>query len=107
MASKKKSEWQPLGQVMIDTARLMLVDPMHVDIDLVDGDEGECPAGDRDVTYAITETGMGDGRYLVEGRYADCPFGRRLAEIRVRFLDDEGNWLGGDVADEGSQSSDS
>jgi hypothetical protein len=33
----------------------------------------------------------------VEGRYADCLFGRRLAEIRVRFLDDEGNWLGGDL----------
>ena len=34
--------------------------------------------------------------YPVEGRFADCPFGRRLSEIRVRFLDDGGNWLGGD-----------
>ncbi len=98
MQSKKKveQEWQPLGSVTVDTARLMLLDPVHADIGPDDGSEGEF-ALDANVTGVITETGMGDGRYLVEGRYIDCPFGRRLAEIRVRFLDDEGNWLGGDL----------
>ena len=104
MKSKKKveQEWQPLGSVTVDTARLMLLDPMHVDIGPDDGSEGEF-ALDTNVTGVITGTGMGDGRYLVEGRYVDCPFGRRLAEIRVRFLDYRGNWLGGDVVGRGKR----
>ena len=100
MKSKKNAtqeqEWQPLGSVTVDTARLMLLDPVHADIGADDGSEGEF-ALDNNVTGVITETGMGDGRYLVEGRYVDCLFGQRLAEIRVRFLDDDGNWLGGDL----------
>jgi hypothetical protein len=102
------SEWQTLGSVTIDTARLLLVDPVHTDMDDFDIPEGEVSV-DEGVTGVITETGMGDGRYRVEGRFADCPlpFGRRLAEIRVRFLDDDGNWLGGDVADDEAESSDS
>lgn len=98
-------EWLPLGSVTIDTVHLMLVDPVHADIDLAGISDGQFSL-DTNVTGVITETGMGDGRYLVEGRYADCPFGRRLAEIRVCFLDDEGNWLGGDVIDGASESSD-
>ena len=30
---------------------------------------------------------IGDGGYVVEGRYADCLPGRRIAEIRVVFFD--------------------
>ncbi len=90
-------EWEPLGSVTIDTASLLLVDPMHTE-HAIEG-HGEFSLGPNR-TGVITDTGMGDGRYLVEGRYGDCPFGRRLAEIRVCFLDEEGNWLGGDTSDD-------
>ena len=52
-------------------------------------------AGDDDLSGMMVETGMGNGGYLVEGRFIDLKgIGRRLAEIRVRFLDSDGNKLG-------------
>jgi hypothetical protein len=72
---------------------------MHVDFN-VGGDDAEqigIPGGD--FSAVAVGTGMGDGRYRVEGRYADSPFGRRIAEVRVRFLDEDGNWLGADIDD--------
>lgn len=94
------SKWHALGFVTIDTASLLLVDPMHVE-------ELDCPptpvASEEQIdspgggySAVVVPTGMGDGRYLVEGRYYDC----RLAEIRIRFLDEDGNWLGADSEDE-------
>jgi hypothetical protein len=91
------SPWKLLGFITIDTARLLLIDPMHVDFE-AGGDEAQqiaIPGGD--FSAVAVGTGMGDGRYRVEGRYADSPFGRRLAEIRVRFLDKYGNWMGADT----------
>ena len=92
-------EWQVLGRVTIDTATLLLVDPIHAGADV--GELGETdhtqvsvPGGD--FSAVLVGTGMGDGWYPVEGRYADCPFGRRIAEIRVRFLGDAREYLGGD-----------
>ena len=65
------------------------------------------PVGDDPLLWAVrpggdlsavqVPTGIGDGRYRVEGRFKVSPlFGRRLAQIRVQFLDQYGNWLGGD-----------
>jgi hypothetical protein len=94
------TQWNPLGYVTIDTARLLLVDPMHVggvDANTVEAKQIGIPGGD--FSAVVVPTGLGDGRYPVEGRYADSVFGRRLAEVRIRFLDDEGNRLGADPKD--------
>jgi hypothetical protein len=43
--------------------------------------EHDCPIA------AVTETGLGDGRYKVEARYEDLgEWGKRVAEIRIKFL---------------------
>ena len=88
--------WQPLGAVTIDTGRLLLVDPVHQGrVDAAEDGQIAIPGGD--LSAVQVPTGIGDGRYRVEGRFLDSPlFGRRLAEIRMRFLDELGNWLGGD-----------
>jgi hypothetical protein len=93
------SEWQVLGSVTIDTGTLLLIDPVHGGVDvgkLGESDHAQVPVPGGDFSAVLVGTGMGDGRYPVEGRFADCPFGRRVAEIRVRFLDDEGDYMGGD-----------
>src|SRR5215468_7792666 len=86
------TNWNHLGYVTIDTARLLLVDPTHVggvDANNVEAKQIGIPGGD--FSAVVVPTGLGDGRYPVEGRYADTVFGRRLAEVCIRFLDDEGN----------------
>ena len=91
--------WQVLGSVTIDTGTLLLIDEVHHDADVTQMGESDCaqvPIPGGDFSAVAVATGMGDGRYPVEGRFADCPLGRRIAEIRVRFFDDEGNYLGGD-----------
>lgn len=89
--------WHELGAVTIDTATLLLVDPVHQGrVDAVAGD-GQIAIPGGDFSAVQVPTGIGDGRYRVEGRVIESPiFGRRIAEIRVRFLDEDGNWLGGD-----------
>lgn len=89
--------WQTLGRVTIDTATLLLVDPIHAGVgNLGETDHGQVSIHGGDYSAVVVETGMGDGRYLVEGRYRDCPFGRRIGEIRVRFIDEAGEYLGAD-----------
>jgi hypothetical protein len=93
------TKWQLLGSVTIDTGTLLLIDPVHGDADvgtLAESQHAQVPVPGGNFSAVLVGTGMGDGRYPVEGRYADCPFGRRIAEIRVRFLDDEGDYVGGD-----------
>ena len=93
------TEWQVLGSVTIDTGTLLLIDPVHGDADvgtLAESQHAQVPVPGGDFSAVLVSTGMGDGRYPVEGRFADCPFGRRIAEIRLRFLDDDGDYLGGD-----------
>jgi hypothetical protein len=88
-----------LGQITIDTARLLLIDSVHNGAnfgELVEADFAQVPIPGGDFSAVVVGTGMGDGRYSVEGRFVACPFGRRIAEIRVRFLDGEGNYLGAD-----------
>jgi hypothetical protein len=88
------SDWEPIGYVTIDTGQLVLIDPIHTESVTPGLSEEEIAVGEHG-TAVVVSTGMGDGNYLVEGRYLpeSFPFGPRLAEIRVRFLDEEGNYL--------------
>jgi hypothetical protein len=91
--------WKVLGLITIDSGTLLLIDPIHGGADvgeLNSSEYAQVPIRGGDFSAVLVSTGMGDGRYTVKGRFADCPFGRRIAEIRVRFLDDEGDYLGGD-----------
>lgn len=101
-ADDPEDDWHHLGFVTIDSATLLLVDPVHqgrVDLGAEDG-QIAIPGGDFSAVQV--PTGIGDGRYQVEGRVIDSPiFGRRVAEIRVQFLDEIGNWLGGDPKEVG------
>jgi hypothetical protein len=90
--------WLPIGSVTIDTARLLLLDPIHQGRVNADAADGQIAIPGGDFSAVQVPTGIGDGRYRVEGRVIESPmFGRRLAEIRVRFLDEDGNWLGADA----------
>ncbi len=96
--------WLPLGAVTIDTARLLLVDPVHQGRVDAGAEDGQIAISGGDYSAVQVPTGIGDGRYRVEGRVLDSPiFGQRLAEIRVRFLDEIGNWLGGDPQEKPAQ----
>jgi len=93
----RQAIWEPLGFVTIDTARMLLVDPVHTQQRFQDAGEEQIPIPGGDFSAVQVGTGMGDGRYRVEGRFMESVFGRRLGEIRVRFLDDSGMWLGADA----------
>lgn len=99
---RNEDEWQALGRFTIDTGVVLLIDPAYLGMEVGGLGYAELPVPGGDCSAVVASTGMGDGRYLVEGRFCDCPFGRRLAEIRIRFLDDDGNWLGADSEDIGT-----
>lgn len=94
--SPTPGNWLPLGFVTIDTARMLLVDPVHTQERFHCGDRGQLAIPGGGYSAVQVSTGIGDGRYLVEGRLVDGVFGLRHGEIRVRFLDELGNWLGAD-----------
>jgi hypothetical protein len=90
--------WKPLGSVTIDSGRLLLLDPVHQGRVEMGAEDGQIAIPGGDLSAVQVPTGIGDGRYWVDGRFIDSPiFGERLAEIRVRFLDEFGNWLGADA----------
>ena len=81
------TNWNHLGYVTIDTARLLLVDPTHVggvDANNVEAKQIGIPGGD--FSAVVVPTGLGDGRYPVEGRYAELP-GGALGRQQVSNLD--------------------
>lgn len=84
--------WQVVGQVAVDSAHLIVVDPDNYEpldwdgfVERVDGSvlpiEVDGPEGPV-VVGAIVPTGIGDGVYPIEARFE----GDRVAEVRVRFL---------------------
>jgi hypothetical protein len=94
----KSTEWQRIGDVPVDTGRLVLVDPMNLD-DVIDhvGEviDQEVPesmtyelvTNDYGVAVAqVFSTGLGDGLYPVAARFEEAEGSVRIAEIRVRFL---------------------
>ena len=103
----ESTEWQRIGDVPVDTGRLVLVDPMNLDdvshhedevqhrLDDEDDDEHPDPAlmnyepltNEHGVAVALlASTGLGDGLYPVEARFEEAEGAVRIAEIRVRFL---------------------
>jgi predicted RNA-binding Zn-ribbon protein involved in translation (DUF1610 family) len=93
----KQCGWQLVNENGEEITTLLLLDPAHQGrVDPGAGD-GQIAIPGGDLSAVQVPTGIGDGRYRVEGRAIDSPiFGKRIAEIRLRFLDEQGNWLGGD-----------
>jgi hypothetical protein len=95
----ESTEWQRIGDVPVDTGRLVLVDPMNLDDVSHHEDELEDEHSDSAfMTYGLVtnehgvavalvfSTGLGDGCYPVEARFEEAEGTMRIAEIRVRFL---------------------
>lgn len=112
-------EWEEVGQIPVDTARITLADPSHLaalaeeqeaftakvlsgEIDL----NAEIIQGVGDTRQVAVEgdsgtfgpmpvavevrSGLGDGLYPVMVRWMEVPgWGRRVAEVRVVFLPDD------------------
>jgi hypothetical protein len=95
---KAKRQWQTIGEVCVDTGTIVICDPCQANettewcydgMDL-QNDSGAAELNDDGgipIAVALT-TGIGDGRYKVEARYVetDSIFGKRIAEIRIKFL---------------------
>ena len=101
------TEWRQIGQIPVDTGRVVLVDPMNVDDvgrhedEVVARYEAETETetgGSPGMTYELVTnehrvavalilgTGLGDGSYPVEARFVQAAGALRIGEIRVRFL---------------------
>jgi len=83
--------WRVIGDVGIDSALLALVDPMNeVDLDdYLSHDElvQSIESSEGYVIGLVIQPGIGDGTYPVEARLEDVEgLGRRIAEIRIKFL---------------------
>ena len=98
------TEWQRIGEVPVDSGRLVLLDPMNTgdvgrhEDDLIDRYEAEPDAEHPTMNYEavtnehgvavalILQAGLGDGTYGVEARFEEAAGAIRIAEVRVRFL---------------------
>jgi hypothetical protein len=91
-------EWQRIGDVPVDTERLVLVDPTNLDDASHHEDEVLDQEAPESMTYELVtnehgvavalvfSTGLGDGLYPVEARFEEAEGAVRIAEIRIRFL---------------------
>lgn len=92
-------EWVQVGSVGVDAGCLLLADPSYVwQQDQPDRYEQEVCCDwtayrvlrfekGHEGLGVLVSTGLGDGFYPVEVRWEDAGgFGRRIAEVRVRFL---------------------
>jgi hypothetical protein len=92
------NEWQRIGEIPLDSGRLVLLDPQNVD-DVVNHEDQEMDeqtdwstnyelvSNDFNIAVAlILSTGLGDGVYPVEARFEEAEGAIRVAEIRIRFL---------------------
>jgi hypothetical protein len=93
----ESSEWQRIGDVPVDTGRLVLLDPMNVDevahyeadkeVGAIEPMTYEVVTNEYGVAVALVfSTGLGDGLYPIEARFEDVAGAVRIAEIRVRYL---------------------
>jgi hypothetical protein len=98
------NEWSRVGSVTVDSGRCLVVDPTyHRDgfygveevgeavMASVRSDSGAAPliAPDGQELGVVLATGYGDDEYPVEVRYMTDDRGvKRIAEVRVRFIDD-------------------
>ena len=89
----KLHQWQKAGELVIDSAEMVLMDRWLLEEvpDYIDNPDEErldyVPiVNDLGIELgAILRTGVGDGTYPIEVRYEDTPFGGRIAEVRIRF----------------------
>lgn len=96
-------EWRTIGEVCVDSAHLIICDPFKAQAasnrwieKFKDLDLNECAkkgfrdwelTNNHDCPVAVViQTGLGDGFYKVEARYEDSVWGKRCAEVRVKFL---------------------
>jgi hypothetical protein len=88
----KHHPWHHVADVSIDTGLLLLADltiaEQLAEEILSSGELGNVVVG---AGGAAVSTGIGDGTYAIEVRYANVGFARRVAEVRVRFLEREAN----------------
>jgi hypothetical protein len=89
-------EWETIGEVMVDSATLAVIDAAYADrIDLLEPWEGFVHpiVSEGGATLGtLILPGLGDGLYPVEARFEDVEgWGRRIAEVRIRFLDEDSN----------------
>ena len=93
----ESTEWQRIGEVPVDTGRLVLLDPMNVDevahyeadkeVGAIEPMTYELITNEHDVAVAlILDTGLGDGVYPVEAHFEEAEGAVRIAELRVKFL---------------------
>jgi hypothetical protein len=97
--------WQRVGSITVDSGRCLIVDPSYhrdgfygvVEADAAimssvtaDSQTARLLATDGMAIGTVVATGYGDDEYPVEVRYVVDERGvRRIAELRVRFMDDE------------------
>jgi hypothetical protein len=85
--SPQSCGWVYVGDVIIETGRLALVDPVLAD-------EVVNLEGNEDIVVGapglMVSTGLGDGRYPVDVLCTDVGgIGRRIAAVQVTFLEPE------------------
>jgi hypothetical protein len=97
--------WKQVGEIPVDTGTILIADPCHVipDSDWDDWhmeiseaglwkNETMMRANTGHVPHTfVSTTGVGDGSYPVEARFTEDG---RVAELRVRFLEDDGRQPG-------------
>ena len=84
-------EWRHVGDVVIESGRLALVDPVLAEVVNLEGD-GDVLIG---APGLIVTTGLGDGVYPVLAHYMDVEgIGRRISAVEVTFLDHEDDYDG-------------
>lgn len=118
-ARRKKEDWVRIGEVGVDSGQMMLTDPGYIDSEWKKEDfEHRDPDKVGEYSYAgcsnttlgdeeaqagqlyyamghagvgvVFNTGCGDGTYNAYARYVDDPnWGRRIAEVKVVFMDDD------------------
>jgi len=92
--------WEYVGDVAVDSGSVLLIDPCYarpsfeaISLSLAAaGQHAEVALSEHQLHTAVTcRTGIGDGIYPAFVRLAPCPFssGRRVAELRVIFLEEE------------------
>jgi hypothetical protein len=87
------NKWESLGQLLIDHGEMVLMDRSYLH-EVPDPDD----EGDESLLFVpvvndfgielgmVMSTGIGDGVYPIEARFEDTAFGRKIAEVRIRFL---------------------
>ena len=88
------TDWQQIGAVPVDSGQLALVDPRNAEN--VAGYVMDVPLTFEPVANVlgipvamVVSTGLGDGNYSVEARFAEVAGALRVAEVRIRFIESE------------------